>query len=262
MRWRENPWTLFRRRPEEAGLKWDAVTGPGGRPENEDAFGGGQRPDGRFVAALADGLGGHGGGRIASDAAVRTLCAWDGRADSAALQALFSQAQAAVRAQQTASCRMKTTAVALLLEGSHAAWAHVGDSRLYHFADGKLAHQTLDHSASRIAVMLGQIRESEIRGHADRSRLLRALGQEDEPRLDAHEEDLKNGTHDFLLCSDGFWEYVLEKEMARALRRADSPHEALERMLEHLRGRAPRDNDNYTAVLVRVRIGKGAAEKA
>ena len=97
---------------------------------------------------------------------------------------------------------------------------------------------------------------------ADRSRLLRALGQEDEPRLDAHEEDLGPGTHDFLLCSDGFWEYVLEKEMARALRRADSPHEALEHMLERLRGRAPKDNDNYTAVLVRVRIGKGAAEKA
>ena len=145
---------------------------------------------------------------------------------------------------------MKSTAVALTAGEGRAAWAHVGDSRLYHFLDGKLVFQTRDHSASQIAVMLGEITVDQIRFHEDRSRVLRAVGQEGAMNVEAAEELLAKGTHAWLLCSDGFWEYVLESEMEEDLRLAKDPQDWLSRMRERLKERIPENNDNNTAAVV------------
>lgn len=228
-----------------------SYTDVGGRPANEDTVRLSTREGGRLCALVADGLGGHGGGAQASAAAAEVICsAWDGRADPAALTEWTRQANRKVLSLQTRQCAMKTTLVLLALEPGKAAWAHVGDSRLYHFVDGRLAFQTRDHSVAQIGVMLGEITLDEIRFHEDRSRVLRALGQDEDLNVEAAEQPLAPGRHAFLLCSDGFWEYVLEPEMEATLARASDPEDWIARMRVYLKDRIPADNDNNTAAAV------------
>ena len=222
----------------------------GGRSCNEDrvsqcASGGG------LCLVLADGLGGHGGGDRASTEVCRTVCdGFSGRVSPAILTELLQMAHKNIQAMQTPQCSMKSTAVVLAVAHGRAAWAHAGDSRLYHFLNGKLVFQTRDHSASQIAVMLGDITPDQIRFHEDRSRVLRALGQDGALKVDAQEEPLTTGEHAYLLCSDGFWEYVLENEMEADLREAADPEDWLKRMRERLARRIGADNDNNTAAAV------------
>ncbi len=232
-------------------MLYASYTDTGGRPYNEDTVAVQEQADGRLCAVLADGLGGHGGGQIASrTAADAILSGWRGDATPALLSDLVQQAHREVLARQTPACKMKSTAVVLSLSPRDAVWAYVGDSRLYHFIDGRLHFQTRDHSASQIAVLLGQITPDQIRFHEDRSRIFRALGQENGLTVDAGTEALAAGRHSFLLCSDGFWEYVYEREMEQTLACAVSPQDWLDRMRKLLASRVRGDNDNNTAAAV------------
>lgn len=208
-----------------------------------------------LCVVLADGLGGHGGGEVASREAVKVILdGWPGSATPALLCDLAQAAHRRILSLQTPVCKMKTTAVILSIARGRAQWAHVGDSRLYHFIDGKLVYQTRDHSSSQIAVLMGQIKQEEIRFHEDRSHIFRALGQENNMSADAQEQELSPGEHAFLLCTDGFWEYVYEAEMEEELCRAVSVEDWLERMKYHLTNRADQDNDNNTAAAVWITV--------
>lgn len=232
-------------------ILYASYTDAGGRPYNEDTVAFEKTNEKQLCAVLADGLGGHGGGQIASKEAVKLiLSSWKGNETPASLCELIQAAHRRVLSLQTPVCKMKTTVVVLSVEPGRAQWAYVGDSRLYHFADGGLVYQTCDHSASQVAVMLGQIKPEEIRFHEDRSRLYRALGQESGLCVDAKEETLSAGHHAFLLCSDGFWEYVYEEEMERELAVSASPQDWLDRMRRLLDGRVNGENDNHTAAAV------------
>ena len=236
-------------------LRTASYTDVGGRPENEDSTRQARMGEDRLCVAVADGLGGHGGGALASAAAADTICReWRGDASPESLKRLIQMGHEAVTAIQTPQCAMKSTVVALEIDGGRAAWAHVGDSRLYHFTDGKLVFQTKDHSASQIAVYMGEITVDQIRFHEDRNRVLRALGQDEVPVVEAKEVELPPGKHAFLLCSDGFWEYVLENEMAADLTAAADPLDWLARMRSRLIARVPADNDNNTAAAAWVDI--------
>lgn len=223
----------------------------GGRERNEDSVQYAQREGGRLCLVVADGLGGHGGGEQASAAAAGTICqGWDGEASRQKLTALVKEANLRVLSLQTRTCAMKTTVAVLALAGGEAAWAHVGDSRLYHFLDGKLVFQTRDHSVAQMGVMLGEITVDQIRFHEDRNRVLKALGQDAELNVESAAQALEPGRHAFLLCSDGFWEYVLEQEMEEDLQRAGSVQQWLDAMRTRLAARVPPDNDNNTAAAV------------
>ena len=237
-------------------LQTASYTDIGGRPANEDSTRQVRLGEDQLCLVVADGLGGHGGGAQASAAAADTICReWGGDANADALRSLVLMGHEAVAAIQTPRCAMKSTVVALELEGKRAAWAHVGDSRLYHFQDGKLIFQTKDHSASQLAVFMGDITVDQIRFHEDRNRVLRALGQDDPPTVETKEALLAPGKHAFLLCSDGFWEYVLEKEKEEDLAAASDPLDWLCRMRKRLTERVPPDNDNNTAAAAWVEIG-------
>ena len=228
-----------------------SYTDIGGRARNEDTVRYAARGEDALCLVLADGLGGHGGGELASAAAAESICrGWDGTADAEALKALVREANRQVLAIQTSQCAMKTTVTVLTLAGGRAVWAHAGDSRLYYFHDGTLAFQTRDHSAAQLGVLLGDITVDQIRFHEDRSRVLRALGQDNDLAVETGERELGGGRHAFLLCSDGFWEYVLEQEMVDDLAAAASPEEWLDRMRTRLKKRIPEDNDNNTAAAV------------
>lgn len=236
-------------------LRTASYTNIGGRPRNEDSAREVRLGTEQLCTVVADGLGGHGGGERASAAAVNAVCEnWDGNADPGQIKNLFRIAHDSIVAIQTSACAMKSTIVALELDGNLAAWGHVGDSRLYHFYNGKLVFQTRDHSVSQIAVFMGEITVDQIRFHEDRNRVLRALGQEGMPNVETRTETLAPGRHAFLLCTDGFWEYVTEPEMAQDLTDAADTQGWLDAMRARLLERVPEDNDNNTALAVWVDI--------
>lgn len=230
-----------------------AYTEKGGRQYNEDCQGIWKK--GKLVcAAVADGLGGHGGGAQASLAAMECIKTHFQKITSLEeinLQNWFREANDAVSAIQTEKCKMRTTLAVLCMDETSAVWAHVGDTRLYHFLNGSICKVTFDHSVTQMAVLSGEISREDMRGHVDRNKLLRALGKEEEVRAELSEIcDIAEGEHVFLLCTDGFWEYVYEEEMENLLADADSPKAWLEKMHEVLAQRADEDNDNNTAVAI------------
>ncbi len=239
----------------------------GGRPENEDATLCATSANRRLMlTAVADGLGGHGGGAIASSTAAQCL--------GESMDRLLAPSEEAIRevcvrmndevlAAQTSGCHMKTTlAMALLYWNGTTAFAHIGDSRIYHFRGGRILYQSLDHSVSQLAVLAGEITQDQIRFHEDRNRVLRVLGSEDTPKPDIRitEQNLQDGDA-LLLCTDGFWEYVLEEEMLDTLARAGSAKDWLGRMVKVLRSRVKEGNDNNSAVAVRVHDGFGRIQR-
>ena len=113
---------------------------------------------------------------------------------------------------------MKTTAVVLLTDNEKAIWAHIGDSRLYVFRKNKIVLRTLDHSVPQMLVSSGDIKEKEIRNHPDRNRLLRVMGVPwKRQEYEISEIRSLSECQAFLLCSDGFWEYITEKMMCKYL---------------------------------------------
>ena len=165
----------------------------------------------------------------------------------------FDKANRCIVTKQTTMCQMKTTLVVLCIDKSAktAVWEHLGDSRLYHFVDGQYVFCTFDHSVSRMAVLRGEITIDELRFHADRSKLLKVVGKEDMARPEYGACELaENQKHAFLLCTDGFWEYVTEDQMEQMLQTARTPEEWLVSMREELEKNVDGTNDNHTAVAV------------
>lgn len=237
-------------------IRFSLLSNRGCRENNEDSVG--MYQDGEaYCFLLADGLGGHGMGEVASELAIETVVvkfAQGSRGDSF-LQEAFEAAQASVagRQQEDLNCRdMKTTLVVLEVEKDQLRWGHIGDSRLYYFVKGKLKERTLDHSVPQMLVSAGEIREKEIRRHPDRNRLLKVLGTDaDEVNYQESQPVKRSGQQAFLLCSDGFWELIEEKKMEASLKRASDPEQWLAFMQEIVckNGRGT-NMDNYSAVAV------------
>ncbi len=221
-------------------MRYAYVTGAGGRDENQDASGC-VIVGGVLTACVCDGLGGHGGGKAAADAALEA--ALNAPGDPA--RRIQAANEAVVRGQRE-NPSMRTTILVLRIEGGKARWAHCGDSRLYRIRDGAMEQLTLDHSVPQALARVGEIELSQIRYHEDRARLTRALGSPeckwDEDGSDALPGDI------YLLASDGLWEPVDEGGILACL--ADNPEDFTAR-LENAVLRAPReDADNYTALAV------------
>jgi len=234
-------------------IRTACLSNQGGRSCNDDTAAVFQN-NGCVRVFVGDGLGAYAGGQQASQAAARALEEEARRGSLLTDQRLTEAAAQANRAvrqlQKESHGRMKTTLVFLSIEDSRARWMHIGDSRLYHFQNGHLVRQTMDHSVSQMAVLMGEITLAEIRFHEDRNRVLRALGAENAKPDLSPTIMLTAGVDAFLLCTDGFWEYVLEEEMEKALKNANDPQQWLESMEKILRTRATGENDNYTAAAV------------
>ena len=228
----------------------------GGRDYNEDSVRYLER-DGVCAVVVSDGLGGHGGGQIASS--VVTDCITQAfmenpKIDRDYIRQLFEEANARVIVEQSPTLKMKSTGVALFIEDDSAIWGHAGDSRLYHFVDNCLTDRTLDHSMSQMAVFSGEITEEQIRHHDDRNRVLRAFGGDDHIKVEVSPPlSLKSEFHAFLLCTDGFWEYVLDPEMEHDLANCETPYDWLQMMVQRIDDQELKDNDNYSAAAVFVK---------
>ena len=229
---------------------------PGGRKNNQDSYGF-EQVDHSGCWVVADGLGGHAGGETASRMAVAIVLDQFRAAPDTAVQsvaACFQNVQKAIQhkaAEDLSLAGMRTTMVMLTCSQEKAAWGHVGDSRLYWFRQGRILHQTRDHSVPQMLVDAGKIDFQDIRGHEDQNRLTRAMGQEGEIRPTLLPELFSVQAGDAaLLCSDGVWTYVLEQEMEEDLTNSASATDWLNRLEQRVLARAEGSYDNYTAVAV------------
>lgn len=227
---------------------------------NEDNIGIVDLPQ-RKCFILADGLGGHGNGEVASAAAVDyakyilTHCKY---IDRNVLTDCFIGAHNQLKAIQEKEHLVraaKTTMVVLAIENGAAYWGHVGDSRLYAFSRLRITSQTKDHSVPQMMVAMGEIKEKDIRGNPDRNRLLRALGMDgDAPKVEIHPPVQAKSGSGFLLCSDGFWEWIKENNMEHCYRMTSSAGSWLEKMAKTVQENGQNGKmDNFSAITVKIR---------
>jgi PPM family protein phosphatase len=214
------------------------------------------------LAVVADGMGGHASGEVASHLAVEVISRvyYEAEGDAhAALGKAIEQANREIfrAASEKESLKgMGTTCVALAVKGRQAYCAHVGDSRLYVVRDGQIYQLTEDHSAVMEMVKLGIISREDARHHPDKNVILRAVGTQAEVAVETWREpaDVRAGDQ-FLLCSDGLSDLVAADEIRDMLKAAD-PHAASAALIALAKERG--GHDNITVAVVRV----GAAGEA
>ncbi|HSC47611.1 MAG TPA: PP2C family serine/threonine-protein phosphatase [Gammaproteobacteria bacterium] len=229
----------------------------GARPYNEDRLGQRQTREAAFWA-VADGLGGHEGGARAATLAVDSGLAAATHLSRTHLEDLLkqavSEAHVAVRAGQKGGAGfadMRSTLVLLGVKEGDAAWAHCGDSRLYHFRDGELVWRTRDHSAAQLLVTAGEITDADISSHPDRSRLVSCLGGQNPLLTASRRLGRPPAPGDrFLLCSDGLWENFTDGELVEAATAAADPGVFLRDLAARVAAAAHPSQDNYSAVAV------------
>jgi PPM family protein phosphatase len=214
---------------------------------------------------VADGMGGHDAGEVASGLAIRgaaevILSAYlaptiesDAQYEEARLKEIVRKAilqanEYVIREAQARSNDMGTTITMALVVGDRAVIGNIGDSRTYIYREGALRRITNDHSLVMRLVDIGQITEDEIYTHPQRNAVLRSLGDKPELEVDLFSERLRSGDA-LLLCCDGQWEMTRNPQMAELIARHDDPQAACDALIAA--ANAAGGEDNITSVLVR-----------
>lgn len=235
-------------------ITYAKFTDSGDRDYNEDSLFV-KEMQGAYCFIVADGLGGHGKGEVASQLVCETVAqvmAESGEAQN--IPMMFEVAQERLLQKQIeehATNAMKTTMNIVTVDDKQVNWGHVGDTRTYYFKKNKLISYTKDHSVPQMMVSMGEIKEKDIRHHEDRNRLLRVMGVEWDKPLYVVEDPISiDKKQAFLMCTDGFWEYIEEKQMVKCLKKSSTPQEWLDKMVEIVKKNgADYDMDNFTATV-------------
>jgi serine/threonine protein phosphatase PrpC len=220
------------------------------------------RPIGLYV--VADGMGGHAAGDVASGLAIDTIAekmvthllapqlTGDANSESFDAQGWLADAiqaanQAILDHRDEIGTNMGTTLVAAIVIGDVATVANVGDSRAYLVNDEGIRQITTDHSLVERLVALGQITPGEARVHPQRNVIYRTIGDKEEVEIDFFVQALNTGDS-LLLCSDGLSGRVEDAEIWRLVKRSRSPQEACEQLVQAANDRG--GGDNITVVIV------------
>jgi protein phosphatase len=232
------------------------------RDENQDTFGvfpsgaaTGPHPKGRLIV-VADGMGGHQGGKVASEMAVKTMgdAYFSDKSDNVQTS-LANAIQAANETVFSASKRdrslrgMGTTCVAMVVKGSDVYIAHIGDSRAYRVTRDRILQLTGDHSAVAEMQRRGLLTAEEAKHHPERSVLYRALGTKPEAETDLQPGLSVRGEEWFVLCTDGLTNMVADNEIHDIVV-ARQPEQACDRLVALANERG--GFDNITVVVVHV----------
>lgn len=237
------------------------------RKNNEDSF---LVDDGLRLYAVADGIGGHQGGEVASRMAVETLremmkdyAARKGKTPAYGLSAGIDPAVSALSyAFKLANTKLRetgwrdprfsgmgTTMTAVLLKGTTAHLAHIGDSRAYLLRAGGLDQLSEDHGVVAEQVRSGLISPEQARRSPYRHLITRAIGIDPELLLDHRAVDMKKNDT-LLLCTDGLTEMVEDPEITRIVSNAASPAAAAEKLIAAANDRG--GVDNITVVVIKI----------
>jgi protein phosphatase len=210
------------------------------RPPNGDGRG--------ALAIVADGMGGHAAGEVASRMAVEIINRVyyaNGAGAATALEKAFREANRMIHRAARSDARlsgMGTTCTALALRDGAAFCAHVGDSRLYLARGGEIYLMSEDHSAVMELVRRGLMSREVARNHADRNIILRALGTRPEADVTIWQEPFPVRSGDcFVLCSDGLSDQVADEEIKRIVMSSDLDA-ACEQLIALAKERGGHDN--------------------
>ncbi len=258
--------------PSRFDVGWVTDVGKA-RDHNEDtalvitaAHDGDDGPPSFGLFILADGMGGHRAGEVASSLAARVAAHHITRqsylpslldhgrdANQPALtEVLIDAVQAANSAVSTKAPGSGTTLICALILGAQAYIAHVGDSRAYVLTRGGLEQITHDHSLVDRLVDSGRITPDEAAVHPHKNVLYRAVGQRGALEVDTHVRKIRPGEY-LLLCSDGLWGLVGEEDIVDLIKGASSLQGACEGLVAAA-NRAG-GTDNITAILWRSPLG-------
>jgi len=249
-------------------IEFSALTDTGiKRTNNEDSF---LVLDGKNIFAVADGMGGHSSGEIASRIAVETISeffskndisedstwpyAYDDNISFEGNKLKTAVAVANEKIQEYASEHpesrgMGTTVVAVQVIDSRLVLCHVGDSRCYLFRDGKLGALTSDHSWVNEQVKLGLLSEEEAQRHPFRNVITKALGTKGEATAEINETTNREGDL-LLLCTDGLNSMISDDEIAGIISKDSSLEEKAKSLIEAANNNG--GEDNITLVLVKI----------
>jgi len=229
------------------------------RQVNEDQAWCGTLSNGLTAAIVADGMGGHRAGEVASELAVESvvssLQAWETtkaiEEEGSMLQDMIRKANQVVYETATLNEQyhnMGTTIVAAILDGSSGLIGHIGDSRAYRLRSGKLELLTEDHTLVNELTKSGQLSPEEAAHHPRRNVLIRALGTDRDVEVDVKVIDWQSGDL-ILLCSDGL-SGLLEPSVVQA--ELEKPEAELEQQAQNLieLALAAGGDDNITVVLI------------
>jgi protein phosphatase len=232
------------------------------RADNQDTFGifpadeKSVAPSKGRLFVVADGMGGHKGGKVASELAVKTIGdVYFSDASESVQDSLVKAIQVANAAVFSQSRRdralsgMGTTCVAMVVKGSSVHVAHIGDSRVYRVIKERIAQITEDHAAVAEMQRKGILTADEAKHHPERSVLYRALGTKLDAEIDVQSELIVRGKEWFVLCSDGLSNMVEDREIHDIVV-ALSPQKACDQLVALANERG--GYDNITVVVVQV----------
>lgn len=143
-----------------------------------------------------------------------------------------------------------TTCVLLYIDKRRAYWAHIGDSRLYHYRQQYLINQTVDHSVRQLMISQGLIERQSDEASAIQNQLYKRLGGEKDPEPDVHSCSLERGDM-FLLCSDGFWQSIEAKRIPEILQHHPIDRDGLRQIVDIALKHGGDNCDNISVALAR-----------
>jgi serine/threonine protein phosphatase PrpC len=218
------------------------------RKLNEDSFL--ELPE-KGLWVVADGMGGHAGGDLASLLIVNALSQMQAPESLSAAVDEFEKTMLSVHERLRALSEenqqtMGSTVVALLVRGSHCVILWVGDSRLYRLRDGRLEQLTTDHSQVELYINQGLIRREDAQTHPAANMITRAIGASDDLVIDMDMEEIWPYDR-FLLCSDGLDRHLSDSEIAK-LMCIGEPEEVAKRLIDTTLARGATDNVTVSVV--------------
>lgn len=213
-----------------------------------------------LLMVLADGMGGHNGGEIAAQIAVRLFAERFQQEAQPVLPNPFEFLHDTMRRIHTALGSYarqfslvetpRTTCVATVVQSGYAYWAHAGDSRLYLFRQGELFAMTKDHSKVQYLMDRGLITEEEAAVHPERNRIYSCLGGVIDPVIDLSRRTTLNNNDVILICSDGFWGPMPTKNIIENLYAAPLL-QAAPNMMREAQKRGGSEGDNLSTIIMR-----------
>ncbi len=251
----EEPVSAEKTREPISLCSWGITDAGQVRDHNEDSFSL-LTLEGKSLFVVADGMGGHDSGEVASRTAADTACRIVQQEHERNVSPL-PLVERAVRAANTEVRRqgaekasdMGTTLSLALISGSTAYVANVGDSRVYWMENGSISQVTTDHSLVAKLVEVGKLTKEEARGHPRANLLYRTIGTDDSIKVDTFTVDMKKGGT-LLLCTDGLWGELTDEEIRQICDREKDAKEASRKLVQMANERGGKDN--ITAVVVKI----------